>query len=234
MAISSKTSASLSGGISQLLSQSHAPFPRETGAAAAELCRERDGREKKSEEGGGSAQRTTALRPRPAAIFCCARVRLCTAHLVLRHLRDLRARHRCRLPRRSARFGHSAPATSTSQKKKVKRLPALPRHKTFPKHLEIPKIDSASTKQQQSGKTGREEERRADAGDVRPVTKTHCCLSRRGHRARARHPPLDGGGRRGPRGRTSLALFLLLEDKAPKVASCGLPTRVWGQLTGLF
>ena len=86
---------------------------------------------------------------------------------------------------RSARFGHSAPATSTSQKKKVKRLPALPRHKTFPKHLEIPKIDSASTKQQQSGKTGREEERRADAGDVRPVTKTHCCLSRRGHRARA-------------------------------------------------
>ena len=70
-------------------------------------------------------------------------------------------------------------------KKKVKRLPALPRHKTFPKHLEIPKIDSASTKQQQSGKTGREEERRADAGDVRPVTKTHCCLSRRGHRARA-------------------------------------------------
>lgn len=52
--------------------------------------------------------------------------------------------------------------------------------------------------------------------------------------ARALTPPLDGGGRRGPRGRTSLALFLLLEDKAPKVASCGLPTRVWGQLTGLF
>ena len=35
VAISSKTSASLSGGISQLLSQSHAPFPSETGAAAA-------------------------------------------------------------------------------------------------------------------------------------------------------------------------------------------------------
>lgn len=67
MAISSKTSASLSGGISQLLSQSHAPFPRETGAAAAELCRERDGREKKSEEEVGqlSALRRYDLVPPP-------------------------------------------------------------------------------------------------------------------------------------------------------------------------
>lgn len=91
----------------------------------------------------------------------------------------------------SPSLSSSSPASVTPRrrprprKKKVKRLPALPRDKTFPHYLEIPKIDSASTKQQQSGKTGREEERRADAGDVRPVTKTHCCLSRRGHRARA-------------------------------------------------
>ena len=83
------------------------------------------------------------------------------------------------------------------RKKKVKRLPTLPR-RAGTKHFQkiSQKIDSASTKQQQSGKTGREEERRADAGDVRPVTKTHCCLSRRGHRARA-HPSL---GRRRAQG----------------------------------
>ena len=117
MAISSKTSASLSGGISQLLSQSHAPFPRETGAAAAELCRERDGREKKSEEGGGSAQRTRYdLVPPPffaARGFVSAPLTLSSATFATSVLAIAVV-----FLARSARFGHSAPATSTSQKKK--------------------------------------------------------------------------------------------------------------------
>ena len=128
MAISSKTSASLSGGISQLLSQSHAPFPRETGAAAAELCRERDGREKKSEEEVGQlrALRRYDLVPPPffaARGFVSAPLTLSSATFATSVLAIAVVF--------LARFGHSAPATSTSQKK-VKRLAALPRHKTFP------------------------------------------------------------------------------------------------------
>ena len=114
-------------------------------------------------------------------------------------------------------------------KKKVKRLPALPRpaqkiSKTFPK------IDSWH--KQTIGKTGwrNEEPTLATSGRSRRLTAS----SRDAAIARALTPPLDGGGRRGPRGRFSLALFLLLENKASKVVSCGLPTRVWGQLTGQF
>ena len=107
--------------------------------------------------------------------------------------------------------------------------PAGAGHKRFPKHFR--RLTLGINKQQSERPGGRNEEPTlATSGRSRRLT----AASRDAAIARALTPPLDGGGRRGPRGRFSLALFLLLEDKASKVVSCGLPTRVWGQLTGRF
>ena len=106
--------------------------------------------------------------------------------------------------------------------------PAGAGHKRFPKHFR--RLTLGINKQSESPGVRNEEPTLATSGRSRRLT----AASRDAAIARALTPPLDGGGRRGPRGRFSLALFLLLEDKASKVVSCGLPTRVWGQLTGRF
>ena len=106
--------------------------------------------------------------------------------------------------------------------------PAGAGHKRFPKHFR--RLTLGINKQSERPGVRNEEPTLATSGRSRRLT----AASRDAAIARALTPPLDGGGRRGPRGRFSLALFLLLEDKASKVASCGLPTRVWGQLTGQF
>lgn len=133
-----------------------------------------------------------------------------------------------------ARFGHSAPATSTSQKKSETASSVTPAG-LGTKHFQniSQKFDSwqkqTTIGQDRVGGGTKSRRWRRPAGHEDSLLP----LETRPSRARA-HPPLDGGGRRGPRGRTSLAPFLLLEDEASKVASCGLPTRVWGQLTGRF
>ena len=106
--------------------------------------------------------------------------------------------------------------------------PAGAGHKRFPKHFR--RLTLGINKQSERPGVRNEEPTLATSGRSRRLT----AASRDAAIARALTPPLDGGGRRGPRGRFSLALFLLLEDKASKVVSCGLPTRVWGQLTGRF